>query len=344
MADLTLSPCVFAMPDLSEGRTAFEEYLEGLLDWNATLSHKWIRVSVSQKTMELLFETNCYPMHPHIVKACQTFGIFEYSVNDCRRIVENLLGRASHFEEICGIDDISWTDESFDPDISDLQREQFRNESKRILVILAVIYKHCSNEKINHILGCKNLPEKCSSVAVDALVDIMEPETVGKLSTPFKLSQQIRVCRNYTSFMSSLDPSVIWYAAKDPTGLAIAIKVGWYKECIKDANFTEWYNLKDFHIGSVFLKSARQLGFCDDFSKIKMLLSSILLVLMKKQLNKVHALRISSGGSSPQKLRGKDKAWRRDIDYTYHLHYWETVEGTIEFASVATHNDFNIPE
>ena len=27
-----------------------------------------------------------------------------------------------------------------------------------------------------------------------------------------------------------------------------------------------------------------------------------------------------------------DLAWRRDIDHEYHLHYWERLDGTVEFA------------
>jgi hypothetical protein len=42
-------------------------------------------------------------------------------------------------------------------------------------------------------------------------------------------------------------------------------------------------------------------------------------------------------------MRDQDKAWRRDIDSKYRLHYWECADGTIEFASVGAHNMFVIP-
>ena len=58
----------------------------------------------------------------------------------------------------------------------------------------------------------------------------------------------------------------------------------------------------------------------------------------------VHALRTSPGGNATQRLRGTDKAQRRDIDQEFHLHYWECANGTIELASVVHHNDFSIPE
>ena len=57
-----------------------------------------------------------------------------------------------------------------------------------------------------------------------------------------------------------------------------------------------------------------------------------------------HALRTGPGAEDPQRMRGGDKAMRRDIDYEYHLHYWQFADGTVEIASVVVHNDFSIPE
>ncbi len=59
----------------------------------------------------------------------------------------------------------------------------------------------------------------------------------------------------------------------------------------------------------------------------------------------VHPLRTGRGGNNPQRQRKHDKAkaCRRDVDHEYHLHYWETENG-IEFASMAVHNNFTIPE
>src|SRR5438128_2723819 len=66
----------------------------------------------------------------------------------------------------------------------------------------------------------------------------------------------------------------------------------------------------------------------------------------RQNMPAVHALRTGTGGNDPQRVRRRDnaKAWRRDVDREYHLHYWETGNGTIEFASIGVHNDFTIPE
>jgi hypothetical protein len=55
-----------------------------------------------------------------------------------------------------------------------------------------------------------------------------------------------------------------------------------------------------------------------------------------------HALRKSGAARAAQVTRGKDTAWRRDIDHEFHLHYWESEDGGIELASVVPHNCFDI--
>jgi len=42
-----------------------------------------------------------------------------------------------------------------------------------------------------------------------------------------------------------------------------------------------------------------------------------------------------------ERTRGRLKAWRRDIDDQYHLHYWQDGEA-VELARVVVHNDFRI--
>ena len=57
-----------------------------------------------------------------------------------------------------------------------------------------------------------------------------------------------------------------------------------------------------------------------------------------------HALRSGAGGGNRQRMRGKDSAWRRDVDYEYHLHYWECEAGNVELANLVVHNEFSISE
>ncbi|HIP73832.1 MAG TPA: hypothetical protein EYH05_20850 [Anaerolineae bacterium] len=72
-------------------------------------------------------------------------------------------------------------------------------------------------------------------------------------------------------------------------------------------------------------------------------LRAIVETIDQLMLEDVHALRQIDSGGSPQRVRDRDKGWRRDIDREYHLHYWEGTDG-IEFGWMGPHNDFRLPE
>jgi hypothetical protein len=79
---------------------------------------------------------------------------------------------------------------------------------------------------------------------------------------------------------------------------------------------------------------------------MRALFRSIAETVDRLKLAATHALREGQSGGAPQRHRSTDgaTAWRRDIDYEYHLHYWECSDGTVELASMGPHNDFSIPE
>jgi len=60
------------------------------------------------------------------------------------------------------------------------------------------------------------------------------------------------------------------------------------------------------------------------------------------QMADVHAIRSGPGPEEAQVTRGKDLAWRRDIDREYHLHYWQCKGNVKELACIVPHRDMHI--
>lgn len=122
-----------------------------------------------------------------------------------------------------------------------------------------------------------------------------------------------------------------------------------YKECIAlqasqgDAHPAQTYSElgATFDFGLDFVSSAKKLGFLHDSKKIPRLLRVCADILLGRNLADAHPLRSGMGGNDPQRVRGKWSAWRHDIDYEFHLHYWKN-GANIEFANVVTHEDVSI--
>lgn len=57
-----------------------------------------------------------------------------------------------------------------------------------------------------------------------------------------------------------------------------------------------------------------------------------------------HPLRTGAGGSNPQVRSGIYQAWRQDVDYEWHIHFWKADGGLIQLASLRGHNYMGIPD
>ena len=132
--------------------------------------------------------------------------------------------------------------------------------------------------------------------------------------------------------------------ASDDVGVELAIRIAMYKRRIERGEEPEWKTIEVPRVGREFRELCQRCCQDQSHSLPPRVLRSIVETLNDERMTDVHALREGKGGNTSQRLRGKDKAQRRDIDHEFHLHYWDCDDGTVEIASVVYHNDFSIPE
>ena len=123
----------------------------------------------------------------------------------------------------------------------------------------------------------------------------------------------------------------------------MAIRIALYKSRLNHGNGPEWNDISGLRIGHRFHETVKELCTNQASSFPARVLRAITETLDEVNLSSVHALRTGTGGGDPQRMRGRDKAMRRDINHEFHLHYWQCNDGSVEIASVVTHNDFSIP-
>src|SRR5258708_1185251 len=119
-----------------------------------------------------------------------------------------------------------------------------------------------------------------------------------------------------------------------------------YKSRLDRGLDPDWDDAPAIRFGSRFVENAEQVCQANPDDLVPKLLRSIVETVEKLKMPAVHALRENPGGGAPQRERSADgaTAWRRDIDYEHHLHYWQCPDGVPELASMGPHNDFSIPE
>ena len=140
-----------------------------------------------------------------------------------------------------------------------------------------------------------------------------------------------------------MDESAILLSSVDDVGLEIAIRIALYKSRLNQGKEPDWDDVSGLRIGQKLHETLKEPCTNQASSFPARVLRAITETLDEVNVAAVHALRIGSGGGNPQRMRDADKAMRRDIDHEFHLHYWQCDDGSVEIASVVTHNDFSIP-
>ncbi len=333
-----------SVPDIGKGDQEFEAYLKNIIDIGFIKNKLKINFCISEKVINKLIETDSYPFHPHLKTALTTFGLTEYALFDLLRITNKLLDTTVLEEYLC-CNECLYSDLDLEPNIYQGNGDdQFTNINKDLIVLLLLSIKLDSNNKYilfinDYTGGNSSMQLRCNLEDVDCKLpienDLLDNEINGELD--FGSTAQMVIMK--------IDNLLLWKNACNMMDFQNSIKIGCYKDIINNSGPIEWERLPKFELREEFVKSVISNNFISDVSKCKRMIRTINDILLSRNKGKGHALRTGSSGNDPIRTRKKDnaRAWRFDIDYEYHIHYWITEHGP-EFAKLVVHNDTDIPE
>lgn len=346
MPSVTIDGGVLAVPLANDDREETHRYIETLLDWRRLLEEPWVAIYMSERASEALFEDGLYPLRNQLREMFADQGIVEYDINTVAQVVNSLLQLTPSFETYFKIKDVLVDEVLTTPDILRLCcGSAMQSDLARCVVLIAILRSHCRTPVRDHSLILRLAPRQV--VNVQALIHDLDhdrDDLVGLPTPPELFKGDVLVCDDFRGLVECLDESTILVNSADEVGLETAIRIALYKSRLARNEEPEWDDVPSLRVGHGFLGSL--LGACagQPTSFPARILRAITETLEGLNLGAVHALRTGPGGGNPQQMRGKDKAMRRDVDYEFHMHYWQCDDGTVEFASVGVHNDFSIPE
>jgi len=345
MLDVTIDVAVFAVPSFAALADEVHRYVERLLGLGNLLDERWINVNISEKTPEILLGDDLYPTRDQLGAIFRDHGIVEYNVNTVARVVDRLLAQIPRFETCYRVRNVLADPVLTCPNIFDLiTRKEFYSELSRCVMLIAIMRKHCPQALAGHWLVLSSAPRGVVRVRAEIHDSEHDRDDLSILQDlPHAFEGDVLVCEDFGGLLGCLDEIAIFRDARDARGLELAIKVAMFKESLKKTQEPDWSNTPVPVIGKQFLESSQ--GCCRNQGGqlVGKIVRAIVETMLGQNMAAVHGLRTRGGGNVPQRTRGKDKAQRRDIDYEFHLHYWECEGGVIELASVVSHNDFTIP-
>jgi len=340
-----LDAFTLACPHSEAGMESFGSYIQNLLNWSELRRMEWIDIYTSRTTSKVLFEVGAYPPWRDLQLAVNQLGIQHVQTKDIVDIVNGFLQRTFIVEDELGIDDVLFDHYGLVPAVDYAGRPGPFVQHFELLTILLALHKSLYEELSNPLLvSCPDLKHQGNTQVMATLLEVAcssSSAAVAACHTPYTISAQFAICISLHSLHMSVDACCIWSCSTCYEAMRKAIEVFAYQQT---PSGLEYFNVLEDHpfaFGQNFIDSSRASGFFDDPSKIRKLLRACVETILGTNLRAVHALRVDRGNDKAQITRGTDKAYRRDIDHEFHLHYWETENG-FEFADVVHHNDFRI--
>ena len=348
MLGVTIDTAVFAPPPIGSVAGDVFRFIETLLHWKDAMDDGAIDIYRSKFAQEVLMRCDLYPMRPQLKQLFAGAGVVAYDANTVGVWAEKLFSGSIEIEPILGISDVLLGDLTVDPDVfAAIAPDALRDEAHRCAVILSVANRFGPEEILRaHAMAVRAAGVR-NAINVRALIEDIEhsrQDLDGLALAPQYFDGSVVACSGFNDFLLSLDAVTILRAATGSEDVAVAVRLGLYRAWSTRGNPRDWSDLPSFRLGLHFFDSLVEHHVMSGSGLADRVMRCLLETVGHEKLADTHALRTGQGGGNPQRARGKDLAWRRDVDREYHLHYWECDTGIVELARLVVHNDFSIPE
>jgi len=346
MLTVTIDPAIFSPPSEASAESV-RGYVSLLLHWKGVLDGGWARVLKCRSTPAILVKCNCYPFRPWLRDLFARTRTTDYDSNTVAILADTLLARSGDLEEATGIDDILASHLRFVPDVfAGHGPLELRSESEKCALVIAIIRTASTDPSApGHGLA---LGSRVGSheITVGAEIEVIDHHRtdLGALpAAPNRFEGRAAICDTFQSLVESLSDLAIWKCARANSDLETAIKVSIFESRVARGLPVSWDTLPRFTLQPGFFESLRACGATTNDSLARSTLRSIEDTVEDLRLAATHALRTGAGANTGQRSRGPDLAWRRDVTYDHHLHYWQRGDdGSKELSCVVTHNCFDI--
>jgi hypothetical protein len=307
-----------------------------LVAWR-TLPTPCVTTYKLKRTTELLAEASSFPYFGPVRLALDAFGISYIEARDVIVIAQSLLDHLPDIEGALGIDEALFDGVELEPAEFLVGRHVALQEGLRDGVAFTLLIREWLDAGVDrqHILSRDTAGR---SIRLRAELVECSPPAVP---VPVRVEGAVSVCRRPSELRERLDADGAWCSARLDAERIGALELSVHQHQVRMGGL----DAKRWRCGTQFFATARTSGFLDDGPKARRLLRACAETILGIALAGTHALRTGAGAMNPQRTRrgGAERAWRRDVDQEFHLHYWEGDEG-VELASVVTHGEFEIPE
>ena len=344
LLDLTIYEKVLEVPTIGCCDTDVNKYVNTLRQLDDLVRGGLVNAYMTEEGYIALWSEEIYSQD----RVRDYFGrvnASEYPLKEILKIVNNVISRVSIFEDHFELHDVMVDEKvEMDPDASAFALDGDHESKFAKCVLMISILRGCfTKPTLEHGLLVRHAPS--SMITIDAKIadiDCSKLEITNCLCSRDVFRGSVPVYESLSDAALVFDPSVILVEAVNEKEVELAIRIALLIARNEQSEEIKWDDIVIPKIGTAFHETCRRIILERGLDVPPKIIQSIVDTVDYKNLRKTHALRIGKGGNSPQRKRGDDTAWRRDIDKELHLHYWKQPGGLIELDSVVYHNDFKM--
>lgn len=334
MANLFIDPIIIATPHYGCTKIKFEEYIKQLLEWQELRECEWSKIFLSAKTINVLFAENRYPIWDEVEKIINNFEIDYIQPKDIVVLVDSFLEKFIKIEEWLGLEEFIYENTLLSPNFVSTS-EPFKSILGETLVLM-VLKSHLENE--SHDLQLLVTDKQLDQIQIRSTILLSHFKNNTTLPSEFVADGSFNCCSEFEQLIIKINYPYLWSNCNSKKGFE---RLVYLFSLSKKIELGIQNKMIQFEFGDKFMSTTVNLKFKNEKAKCERLLRAMSDLILDINLGSTHALRVGVGGNSSQIESNGFKAWRKDIDYEFHLHYWKS-GARIIFANVVTHNDFEI--
>jgi hypothetical protein len=320
-----------------------ESYVKDLLFIKDNLKSKFVNFISSENLTLMLSESGLYPIFNDIKYLIESSGLDDfYDPRDVNRIFE-LLFRQMPFAQLPVTEMIEISNLTIQPELADWGSVQVKRnrESEFSKAAFATIARRAEVTQLRVFADFPKLTEdtreyvaKVSGTleAIDGAADFEHA-----IRLPHTFAETFPLITRVANVFTNLDYVDEASRCLDPDEFAhiLSLAIG-QKSSQTQAMVRPW------SVGEDFYRSLETLHLRNDLTALRALIVACVDAVLWANLGQTHRLRRNAGGNSGARTQGDATAWRRDVNYEFHLYYWEA-RGECELSAVVVHNDYSIP-
>lgn len=329
-----MDPYIFSFDKETLTRDQLDDFIDNLIDWKKLIDLNWGRVFKPTETFDILFKHNLYPYVDGLKELVAKFNVDYIQPEEIDKIINSVLSKLPLVEDFVEIKDVLIERDSFC--VLGNRNEDFVHVLKKLVVILNL---NCTKKRLRedeNIVISKDLD--VPKIKFDAIISVVD--SIHYFDLPIFLNIEFLHVINFKEFCSKIEPAVIWINAQSDMCFRMSVCINVF-QLKGELDYIYQENQPNFVLYESFIKSIKSLNFHKEKTKVDVLLRALCEEILNINMKDTHALRDGKSGGNEQVSHKGYLAWRRDVDYDYHLHYWRKGNELI-FTDVVPHNVFNI--